>query len=99
MQIIISAKDFKLTPSLKAYVERHTETLIRHAPTVTDVKVELDVDHNQHRGMIYRVEVSARMGRTYLKAGEKAEHMQEAINLCIPKLIRQIEKHKTRIVL
>lgn len=95
MQPILSAKDFSLTPAIKTYVLERLQVLVHHAPAIEDVKVELDVDHNQHKGLINRVEISARLGTAYLKAGEKAEHMREAIDLCIPKLIRQIEKHKT----
>ncbi len=94
MNIIISGKDFSLTPSLKEYVEGHMAKIERLFPFVTEAKVELDVDKNQKKGMIYRAEVSVHVHKSPMKAGEKAEHMQEAINLCIPKLVRQLERYK-----
>ena len=50
---------------------------------------------NQHKGNIFRAEISLHLSGKVLKAGQKAEHMREAIDLCIPKITQQINKYKT----
>jgi len=95
--MIISAKDFKLTPSLTTYVEQKFGALARLSrEPVGDMKVMLDVDHNKKHGLVCRVEASATWrGRTY-KAGEKAMEMHEALDLCVEKLERQLRDAKER---
>jgi putative sigma-54 modulation protein len=94
MRITISAKDFKLTPTLKAYVTEKMEKLGRFNKRVQRIGVELDVDHNVTKGKKFRIEVWAYMPGKTLEAGMKAEHMEEAIDLVFPKLERQLVKEK-----
>jgi len=96
MNVIISGKDFSLTPSLKAYTLAHTKKLGRIMPAIQEIKIELDVDKNQHSGAIYRAEISVKLPGSFLKAGEKAEHMQQALDLCVPKLAKQLERVKAK---
>jgi len=97
MPLVISGKNFKLTSGLKAYVEKHVDRLTKFSPSpVKEVRVELDHDHNQQTGLVYRAEISLMLTDKTIKAGEKAEHMEEVINLCIPKIISQLEKFKSK---
>lgn len=95
--MIISAKDFKLTPSLKTYVtEKFSRLAHLSREPVSETKVMLDVDHNKKHGLTNRIEASVVWrGRTY-KAGEKATEMHEAIDLCVEKLERQLRDAKER---
>lgn len=95
--MILSAKDFKLTPSIKTYATQKFSALARLSrEPVSDIKVMLDIDRNKKHGEVCRVEGSAVWrGRTY-KAGEKATEMHEAIDLCVEKLERQLRDAKER---
>lgn len=95
--MIISAKDFSLTPSLRAYAEQKFEALTRLSrEPVSDLKVLLEIDHSKKHGEVCRVEGSAVWrGQTYM-AGEKATEMHEAIDLCVEKLERQLRDAKER---
>jgi ribosomal subunit interface protein len=95
--MIISAKNFKLTPSIKTYVEEKYKPLNRLSrQPINEMKVRLDFDRNQHKGDIYRVEASAIwLGKEY-KAGVKASDMHEAIDLVKEKLERQLRDAKER---
>ncbi len=97
MNVIISAKDFKLTDTLKAYVIKHTAKLSHFSKSIQEIKVELDADKNQTTGVRFRAEASALVNGRYFKAGERAEHIQEAIDLCMPKLVRQVERYKEKL--
>lgn len=93
--LIITGKNFKLTPSLKEYVSKKMNKLDEFSSLrILEAKVELDVDHNQKSGLINRVEASARLPGAVLKAGVKATDMHAAVDLCLPKLIRQVKKYK-----
>jgi ribosomal subunit interface protein len=97
--MIVTAKDFKLTPSITAYAEEKFGALTRLSrQPITNIKAMLDVDHNQRHGRTSRVEASAVwQGKTY-KAGEKASEMHEAIDLCVEKLERQLRDAKERFI-
>ncbi len=94
MHITISAKDFKLTPAIKSVITEKVNKLAKFNPHVQRFGVELDVDHNVTKGKKYRVEIWAYLPGKTLEAGIKAEHMEEAIDLVIPKIERQLVKTK-----
>lgn len=94
--ITISGKNFPLTPSLKQYVEDKLGRLTRFAPNVQRIGVELDVDHSQQTGAIYRVEVWIYFLDRTIEAGMKAEDMHAAIDLVYPKLERQLVQRKEK---
>jgi len=96
--IIITGKDLKLSPALKNYVFSKMKKIVKYwSGQIISIKVELDVDKNQKKGMTNRVEMSIQLPRKIIKAGLKAYNMREAIDLCLPKLTRQIKKYKTKI--
>ena len=95
MELIVSGKDFKLTPSLKTYVTQKVGKLGRFWRKIERARVELDVDHNQKSGDIYRVEVWLNIpGGTDIALGAKGSDMHAAIDVVVPKLERQIMKLK-----
>lgn len=97
MDIIISGKNFKLTPALKIYVEQKFGKLSRFWKKIIRARVELDVDRNQRSGDIYRVEAKLEVPGPDIKAGLKASDMHAAIDLVIPKLERLISKVKGKV--
>lgn len=96
MEIIITGKDFHLTPSLKRYVEKHAEKLLRFEPLVEKVKFELDVDKHHHKGDNCRVEAWAYVKGDVLAAGGRAEDMHTAIVHVVHTLSRELEKRKEK---
>jgi ribosomal subunit interface protein len=97
--MIISAKNFKLTPSIKTFVEQKLQGLehLSRVP-VNGIKIRLDFDRNQLHGNIFRAELSCTWhGRTF-KAGEKAEDMRIAIDTTVQKLERQLRNAKDRLL-
>ncbi len=94
--ITISGKDFPLTPALKNYVEAKLGRLTRFAPRAQRIGVELDIDHSQQTGAIYRVEVWVYFPNQTIEAGVKADDMHAAIDLVYPKLERQLVELKEK---
>lgn len=97
MNITTSAKNFKLTEANKEYVEEKLGKLGRFSKRIQRIGVELDVDHSAKSGLIYRVEVWAYFPEKTLSAGQKAEHMNEAIDLVYPKIERQITSYEGKL--
>ncbi len=96
MNITISAKDFKLTPAIKEYVQEKIGKLAKFDKNILRIGVELDIDHNVTKGTKNRIEVWVYLPGVTLEAGMKAEHMDEAVDLVYPIIERQIIKHKEK---
>lgn len=94
MDLIISGKDFKLTPSLKTYVEKKIGKLGHFWSRIVRCRVELELDHNQKRGDIFRVEVWLEVPGPDIQMSATASDIHAAIDLVVPKLERQITKLK-----
>jgi putative sigma-54 modulation protein len=98
MRIIITGKDFKLTPSLKEYVQEKAVKLLKFNNHVLQVKYELDFDHNQKSGDINRVEIWATVPGRVLQVGLKASDMHAAIDVATDKINRQLVKAKEKVL-
>ncbi len=96
MDITISGKDFHPTEADKTYVTEKLVKLERFHPKIERIGVELDVDHNVTHGKKFRIEVWVYLPNKDIKAGLKAEHFQEAVDLVYPKLERQLVKDKEK---
>lgn len=94
MDITISGKDFRPTEADQAYVTAKLAKLERFHPNIQRIGVELDVDHNVTHGRKFRIEVWVYLVNKDIKAGLKAEHFQEAVDLVYPKLERLLVKDK-----
>lgn len=96
MNITINAKDFKLTPAIKEYVNEKIGKLAKFNQEILRIGVELDVDHNVTKGKKNRIEVWVYLPGRTVQAGLKAEHMDEAIDLVYPIIERQVIKDKEK---
>src|SRR5689334_18831448 len=96
MRISIHGKDFRPTTADQQYVTEKLSKLDRFIPNIQRIGVELDVDHNVTKGKKFRIEVWVSLVSQDIKAGVKAEHFQEAVDLVYPKLERQLSNLKER---
>lgn len=96
MQIIVTGKDFHLTPSLKQFVETQAKKLERFRGDIETVKFELDVDRRHKSGENFRVEGWVHLPRIVLSAGDRAADMRIAVERVAHKLSRLIEKDKEK---
>ncbi len=96
MRVIISGKNFSLTPSLKEYTEKKVLKLMKFSPSIEQARIELDVDHNQRSGNINRVEIWLLLQKKTLQIGIKANDMRAAIDQAIDKLEIQLVRLKEK---
>ncbi len=100
MQILIQAKKPVADPRIKAYAQAKLEKLTRHFDHILDARMELGTEKNKSLETMkvaeLTVHVSGRSG-TILKAVQAAQHMNEAVDLVIDKMDRQIRQHKEKL--
>jgi ribosome hibernation promoting factor len=100
MEILIQAKKNAADPRIKAYAEAKLEKLSRHFDHILEARMELSTERNKSLEDVKVAELTVHVtGRTgnILKAVQSAEHMNEAIDLVIDKMVRQIRQHKEKL--
>lgn len=100
MQILIQAKKSAADPQMKAYAQAKLEKLTRHFDHILEARMELGTEKNKSLESVKVAELTVHVsGRTgnILKATQSAEHMNEAVDLVIDKMDRQIRQHKERL--
>src|SRR4030081_3912797 len=100
MEILIQAKKNAADPRIKAYAQAKLEKLARHFDHVLEARMELSTERNKSLEDVKVAQLSVHVtGRTgnILKAVQSDEHMNEAIDLVIDKMDRQIRQHKEKL--
>ena len=100
MQILIQAKKSVANADLKAYAQAKLEKLGRHFDHVLEARMELGTEKNKSLESLKVAELTVHVtGRTgnILKAVQSAEHMNEAVDLVIDKMDRQLRDHKEKL--
>src|SRR3981189_3841903 len=96
MEILIQAKKSAADPQMKAYAQAKLEKLTRHFAPILQARMELGTEKNKSLETMKVAELTVHVtGRTgnILKAVQSAEHMNEAVDLVIDKMDRQIRPH------
>lgn len=96
MQLIITGKDFRLSPSLKTFVAQQAAKLERFRQDILKVKFELDVDRHHQHGDNCRVEGWAYLPHRVIAAGGRASAMHVAVEKVAHTLSRRLEKDKEK---
>ncbi len=99
MKISIRAKNIKLTPELKSYVNekilKTLESRLSQEKEPLEVSVELIRLTRHHRkGLIFRAEVQLILHGHQIISEEKGETIEQAIDRVKDELEREIESHK-----
>ncbi|HXN03230.1 MAG TPA: ribosome-associated translation inhibitor RaiA [Candidatus Acidoferrum sp.] len=100
MEILIQAKKNAADPRIKAYAQAKLEKLTRHFDHILEARMELSTERNKSLEDVKVAELTVHVtGRTgnILKAVQSAAHMNEAIDLVVDKLDRQIRQHKEKL--
>jgi putative sigma-54 modulation protein len=100
MEILIQAKKSAADPQMKAYAQAKLEKLTRHFDHIQQARMELGTEKKKSLETMKVAELTVHVtGRTgnILKAVQSAEHMNEAVDLVIDKMDRQIRQHKEKL--
>ncbi len=95
MNISIKGTNFKLTPSVKEYVEEKIGNLGKFLE-FSEARVELGRDKHHQTGDVFRAEVTMLAGGKLIRADHSSDDIYASIDLVIPKLKEQISKFKDK---
>ncbi|MBR4051391.1 MAG: ribosome-associated translation inhibitor RaiA [Clostridia bacterium] len=92
MKITTIGRKCTLRDSFKEHAEKKLKKIDRFFGDNAEAKVTATVEKN-----VQIVEVTVLNGGMVFRSQERAENMNDALDLCVDSLIRQIRKNKTRI--
>ncbi len=84
-------------PRVKFYAQAKLKRLTRHFDQILEARMELATDRNKSLETMKVAQLMVHVNGTTLKAMQAAEHMNEAIDLVIDKMDRQIRQHKEKL--
>ncbi len=91
MQLTVTGHHVDVTPSLRDYVEKKLDRIVRHFDKVIDVHCVLTVEKLSHKA-----EATLKVSGSSLHAEATDENMYAAIDLLADKLDRRVNKHKEK---
>ena len=91
MNLKLTGHHLEITPSLRTYVEKKLERVVRHFDHVIDVHCVLTVEKLEHKA-----EATLHMRGETVHAVSTDEHMYAAIDALADKLDRRVVKHKEK---
>ena len=92
MQLNVTGHHVDVTTSLKGYVEKKLDRIVRHSDHVIDVHCILTVEKLRHKA---EATVMLNGGKVYADAVEP--NMYAAIDALADKLDRRVKKHKEKL--
>ena len=96
MEIELLARHVELSDKVRDYVDKKIGRLDRYLPDIKATRVELSHGTQRSRGEVYRVQITAWVDATVLRAEEMESDLFAAIDLASDKLHRQIERYRGR---
>lgn len=97
MKVLIQAKKSAANPRIKSYAQAKVERLTRHFDHILEARLELSTEKNKSLETMKVAQLMVHVNGTVLKAVQGAGHMNEAIDLVVDKMDRQICQHKERL--
>ena len=92
MDIVIGAKNFKLTPAINEYVNEKVGKLAHFWGEIIRAHVELSTARLKTEGDVSHVHVRLEVPGPDLEAEADSSEMYSAIDIVLPKLEKQIAK-------
>ena len=96
MNIQIKGTNLELTEALKSYVNEKIGHLEHYSDEIMEARVELETS-THHQSGFFRCEVNLDMPRMQVLRAEHTDaDLYASIDLVVPKLREQLERHKGR---
>jgi putative sigma-54 modulation protein len=92
MQLMLTGHHLEITDSLRAYVSKRLDRIVRHYDQVIDVHCILTVEKLTHKA-----EATLHVSGGNLHADAAEENMYAAIDSLADKLDRLVKKHKEKV--
>ncbi|GAI14864.1 unnamed protein product, partial [marine sediment metagenome] len=97
MELQITDKNARLSPTLRSYIERKLSKLSRHLPNIMESKVEITEEKTKSPQQHFVVQVTINSSGTLLRGEERGEDLFTAIDKVVAIMNRQIEHYKGKL--
>ncbi|NQU99978.1 MAG: ribosome-associated translation inhibitor RaiA [Parcubacteria group bacterium] len=94
MKISFYTKSADLNDKIKDYAREKIGKIETYLDDVREVKIELQEDKSMNSGPKFWCEVMVDLPKGRLMAHKKGESLEQAIDMIMPRLKKQIEKYK-----
>ena len=91
LPIQISGHGVEITPILREFIDKKFSRLKKHADNITTVHVFLEVNK-----LVQKAEATVHVPGSEIFAKAESEDMYKTIDLLINKIVRQLEKYKSK---
>jgi putative sigma-54 modulation protein len=92
MQLNVTGHHVEVTASMKTYVEKKLDRIVRHSDHVIDVHCILTVEKLRHKA-----EATVHLSGSKIHADAVEDDMYKAIDALADKLDRSVKKHKEKL--
>lgn len=97
MEPTIHAKDIRLTPRLRSYIDKKTARLERYLPNMAELRVDLSSQNARNAGERHIAQMTLRDERgTILRAEERNADIFAAVDMVVDKMYRQIKRYRDK---
>ncbi|MEP0815286.1 MAG: ribosome-associated translation inhibitor RaiA [bacterium] len=96
MQVEISGSS--ITPRLDGYIRKKVEKLSKYFSRAEAARVELTQYPSRHNGRNFRFEVTVDVARKFVRAEEYGASFEEACDLAMEKVEKQLKRYKTKLI-
>ena len=96
MKVQIKAKDYKVSPDLRAFIEGRVNKLDRFIGRVTDAKLELTHEHPRTGGDRVTAQLTIATRHSLLRAEEQHAEARRAVDLVVDKMCRRIRRYHSK---
>lgn len=97
MELKINTRNLTLSETLQDYLEKKIGRMSRYLPSLTEAYVELSREETKNIQHRYRVEVTLRSSRAFIRAEERSADIFAAIDSVSDKLHRRINRYKGKL--
>lgn len=97
MELQIIGKNVKVTQSMRDYVRKRMDRLVRYLPGIDDAKVEINQEKTKAPEHRFTVQITIRNRGILLRGEERSINVNAAVDMVVEVLARQIKRHKGKI--
>ena len=96
MEIQVKARDYKLSPDLRQFIQERVDKLDRFIGRVTDAKLELVHEHPRTGGERIKAQLTIHSGHSVLRAEEQHAEVRRAVDLVVEKMARRVKRFHSK---
>jgi len=96
MEVQIKAKDYKVSPGLREFIQERVNKLDRFVERVNDAKLELTHERPRTGGERLTVQLTIATGRSILRAEEQHADVRRAVDLTVEKMCRRARRYHSK---